>query len=575
MSSTKQNNTAPSSNVEAIGIWAFVTVAVTAMATAWSSTHLAATIDNTLAPPANPFTLLFGIFGGTVAWTTTATKVAISVGVALLAVFALIGFLILKLTNRGSRIDRAARHMGRGRGIHSLTAKGAGEVAKRLGVGVGAEPGLQIGKAVYNGKPLYQDWESTSVDIWGTRTGKSSTRAIPAIMAAPGAVIATSNKRDLVDATHQPRAEKGEVWVFDPQSIAGVPPTWWWNPLSFVTDESKAMTLGSLFIGASREPGARTDAFFDGQVRNLISSLLLAAAVGNKPITDVYVWLSRPNDDEPLKILERADYPMQAVTLSGITTSPEKQRGGVYGTAQLIMSFLANSKVSAWVTPPDRAGVRQFHPAQFVRSTDTLHSLSKESDGADAGPLITALTATICEAAEDYAKTSPNGRLPVPMVVVLDEAANVCRWNQLPNLYSHYGSRGINILTFLQSWSQGVDAWGTGMTKMWEAANVAVYGGCATEIQFLEMLSQVIGDYQHIETSTSHQPGGGRSTSRQRRIDRILDVADLSSLPRGRFVVLASGSVPTLGRTQPWYEGKHKDAIEASIAAHTVQIAHG
>ena len=113
------------------------------------------------------------------------------------------------------------------------------------------------------------------------------------------------------------------------------------------------------------------------------------------------------------------------------------------------------------------------------------------------------------------------------------------------------------------------------MTKMWEAANVAVYGGGATEIQFLEMLSQVIGDYPHVETSTSHQPGGGRSTSRQRRTDRILDVADLSSLPRGRFVVLASGSVPTLGRTQPWYEGKHKDAIEASIATHTAQIAHG
>ena len=294
MSSTKQNNTAPSSNVEAIGIWAFVTIAVTAMATTWSSTHLAATIDNTTAPPANPFTLLFGIFGGTVAWTTTATKVAVGVGVALLAGFALLGFLVMKMTNKSSRIDKAARHMGRGRGIHSLTAKGAGEVAKRLGVGVGGEPGLQIGKCVYNGKPLYQDWESTSVDIWGTRTGKSSTRAIPAIMAAPGAVIATSNKRDLVDATHQPRAEKGEVWVFDPQSIAGVPPTWWWNPLSFVTDESKAMTLGSLFIGASREPGARTDAFFDGQGRNLISSLLLAAAVGNKPITDVYVWLARP-----------------------------------------------------------------------------------------------------------------------------------------------------------------------------------------------------------------------------------------------------------------------------------------
>ena len=67
------------------------------------------------------------------------------------------------------------------------------------------------------------------------------------------------------------------------------------------------------------------------------------------------------------------------------------------------------------VTPPDLAGVRQFQAADFVRSADTLHSLSKERDGADAGPLITALTATIREAAEDCAKASPNSRLP-------------CRW---------------------------------------------------------------------------------------------------------------------------------------------------
>jgi len=47
---------------------------------------------------------------------------------------------------------------------------------------------------------------------------------------------------------------------------------------------------------------------------------------------------------------------------------------------------------------------------------------------------VTALTVAICEAAEERAKVSPGGRLPIPLVVVLDEAANVCRWRELPNL---------------------------------------------------------------------------------------------------------------------------------------------
>ena len=39
------------------------------------------------------------------------------------------------------------------------------------------------------------------IDIWGPRTGKTSSRAVPAILDAPGSVLVTSNKRDVVDAT--------------------------------------------------------------------------------------------------------------------------------------------------------------------------------------------------------------------------------------------------------------------------------------------------------------------------------------------------------------------------------------
>ncbi|MFM9653718.1 conjugal transfer protein, partial [Streptomyces galilaeus] len=73
----------------------------------------------------------------------------------------------------------------------------------------------------------------------------------------------TSNKRDVVDATRDVRAEAGPVWVFDPQGIALENPTWWWNPLSYVTDEVRAAKLADHFASGSRDPGAKTDAYFD------------------------------------------------------------------------------------------------------------------------------------------------------------------------------------------------------------------------------------------------------------------------------------------------------------------------
>ena len=72
---------------------------------------------------------------------------------------------------------------------------------------------------------------------------------MPAILDAPGGVLVTSNKRDVVDATRDVRAKAGPVWVFDPQAIALEEPTWWWNPLSYVTDEVKAAKMAE-HIGA-------------------------------------------------------------------------------------------------------------------------------------------------------------------------------------------------------------------------------------------------------------------------------------------------------------------------------------
>ncbi|WP_425326984.1 type IV secretory system conjugative DNA transfer family protein [Rathayibacter caricis] len=76
--------------------------------------------------------------------------------------------------------------------------------------------------------------------IAGPRVGKSTSLVIPALTAAPGAVVTTSNKRDVLDPTRDLRAQVGDVWVFDPQKVALEEPTWWWNPLTYVTDDTKA-----------------------------------------------------------------------------------------------------------------------------------------------------------------------------------------------------------------------------------------------------------------------------------------------------------------------------------------------
>jgi len=507
-----------------------------------------------------------GVFTGDLPWRATEIVLAAALGLVAAALLVLWGWKRHQKAKKVVKHDRAAPRMASVRDVAPFTQKQARAKADRFGVDT---PGVMLGKMVRGGHTLYASWEDTLLHIWGTRTGKTTSQAAPSIIEAPGPVIATSNKRDLSDLTRDLRAADGDVWVFDPQGVAGEKPTWWWNPLTYVTDSERAAEMANNFAAGSRPAGAKMgDAHFDSAGKDLLAGLLLAAAVGGEPIERVHYWLTRSTDDTPAKLLDAHGWSKEADSVASTIRQPEKYRGSVYSTALQMAACLKNEKIAAWVNPTGPDDDRpQFSPSAFVAGKHTLYALSKEGAGT-AGPLVTALTVATVTAAEEHAVTQAGGRLSIPMLCVLDEAANVCRWANLPDLYSHYGSRGIVVSTFLQSWSQGVDVWGeSGMRKLFSTANVVTYGGNVKEEGFLKMLSELIGKYTYTSVSSSRQKDSG-STSRQDATDDILSVADLAALPKGRAVMLGSGARAVLVRTVPVSARPYADAAAASEAAH-------
>ena len=519
--------------------------------------------------PAGFWPRSLGNFTGIMPWRTMEIYLAIAAGVVLLALFVLF---VVHSIRKGRKIvkhDRAAAKMASLKDVAPFTEKQVKAKASRFGLSADQSPGVMIGRMVRGGNTLYASWEDTLLHIWGTRTGKTTTQAAPSIIEAPGPVIATSNKRDLPDLTRDIRAENGDVWIFDPQGVANEKPTWWWNPLSYVVDAERAAEMANNFALGSRPVGAKGgDAYFDNAGKDLLAGYLLAAAVSDRPISQVHSWLSHSENQEAAGLLFDAGWRKEADSMGSTMSLPDKQREGVYGTARQMATCLKNEKIAPWVNPSGPNDPRpQFKPEEFIKGKHTLYALSKEGAGT-AGPLVTSLTVATATAAEEYAATQPGGRLAVPMVCVLDEAANVCRWQNLPDLYSHYGSRGIVVSTFLQSWSQGVDVWGeSGMKKLFSTANVFTYGGNVKEEGFLKMLSELVGQYRYTSVSTSRQKDS-RTTSRQDSTDDILSVADLAAMPKGRAIMLGSGSRAVLLRTVPVSNRSYADKVAASEAAH-------
>ncbi|WP_194292325.1 TraG/TraD/VirD4 family protein, partial [Streptomyces jumonjinensis] len=87
------------------------------------------------------------------------------------------------------------------------------------------------------------------------------------------------------------------------------------------------------------------------------------------------------------------------------------------------------------------------------------------------------------------------GRLDAPLLAILDEAANVCKIQDLPDLYSHLGSRGVIPVTILQSYRQGVRVWGeAGMDALWSASTIKLIGSGIDDADFADKLSRLVGD---------------------------------------------------------------------------------
>ncbi|NDU73847.1 TraM recognition domain-containing protein [Actinomadura sp. DSM 109109] len=419
-----------------------------------------------------------------------------------------------------------------------------------------------------SGPTLFASFEDTVVAFMAPRSGKTTTQSIPHVLSAPGPVIATSNKADLWSAIATVRANRtsGKIWLFDPQHITYQPQAWWWNPLSGLSTVEDAHRLAGHFV-LTVDDGQKKD-LWGPAAQDLLCALFLAAATSGRSLHHVAQWLDEPAVPTPIELLQKAGFQLMASSLKGTQNGAVETRDGIYQTARTAAKALRDQEILAWVTPDRDLPV--FDPDAFATSRDTLYLLSKSLSAA--APLIAALTDTTMRAAEHRAEQA-GGRLDPPLIVALDEAANICRIADLPQLYSHLGSRGIIPVTILQSYEQGVTVWGEpGMAALWGAATRKLIGAGIDSPRLVRDLATLIGQHDVPVRSITYNDGRASEQISLRRQD-ILEAADIRALPTGTALLLATGTKPALVRLRPWYAGPHAAAINTAIKTADIAIA--
>jgi type IV secretory pathway TraG/TraD family ATPase VirD4 len=199
-----------------------------------------------------------------------------------------------------------------------------------------------------------------------------------------------------------------------------------------------------------------------------------------------------------------------------------------------------------------------------------LYLLSKDGGGS-ASAIIAAAADAVMRAAVVVAERS-GGRLDPPALCVLDEAANVCKISDLPDLYSHLGSRGVIPMTILQSYRQGQRCWGeAGMDALWSAATIKIIGSGIDDADFADRLSRQAGDHD-VQTTSVSTSDGGKSTSVSMRTERILPPDAIRALPKGKALLLATGIRVAMLDLRPWYKEPSAKVVGPASARATKAI---
>lgn len=301
-----------------------------------------------------------------------------------------------------------------------------------------------------------------AVAIFGPSQSGKTTGLITGVNAWTGPAVISSVKADLLRATIDARRHLGEVRVFDPLGVTGLPSSTW-SPLRGARTLSGAVNAAAILARTGADEGTPGEKFWRGQAEQLLAGMLYTAA--NTPdhtMRHVIRWvldLDRPGDGNggtlaPLvRLLTDHDDPQIALAatqvqgwLHGQWNSDPRTTSSVYATAR--------NAIWPWADPAiaTSADSCELTLDWLLADTNTLYLVAPLGDDTRIGLVFAAV---LHELISDAFTTYNRRGVPLDprLLVVCDEAANT-PLPKLPQWAATVSGAGIQLVTVWQSRAQ-------------------------------------------------------------------------------------------------------------------------
>jgi type IV secretion system protein VirD4 len=402
------------------------------------------------------------------------------------------------------------------------------------------------------GTPALASPRCYSVLVVGpSRSGKTTALLTPAVRQWQGPVIATSIRSDvLANSWEERRAAGWPVLIYNPQNQGGYGSNTW-SPLSSITGDRawrNARRVATALVEAAglAENGANSqEAFWNAAAADFLGPLLLAAAELGPSMEPVLRWLQEGDKarDEVTKLLQQHAPALR--TVEAVWSAAAKIRDSVYLTARTAVSAYQDPDVLTTCQGDDPQQPVDITPASVLgdggRPGATLYVVSPPTGWRYFAPLFTALLTSLIDAA--YQEDTRGAT--APLLLALDEVANIAPIKDLPSIVSTAAGNDIQVITVLQDFGQAERIWGAdGARTLLQNHYARLILGGGGDIATLEWAQAMLGD-TNVETKTTStdrffgRSGESRSTERR----PVATPADIREMPLGTALLIA-GAAP-------------------------------
>ena len=443
--------------------------------------------------------------------------------------------LLLRHRFRSSRREGSAR-WARRRELRALLVRESSKGRLTLGV--------------VDGRLVAAEPRQSVIVVGPVQTGKTSGFAVPAILEWQGPVLATSVKTDLLRDTIVARGSivDAHVWVYDPTGGTGYAPSGWTPLAGCGTWQGAQRVAAWLAAAAHRGGGVENAEFWYAAAAKLLAPLLFAAAATERTMADVVRWVDSQEQEEIFDALDSADEPAAVTAFQASSLRDDRTRSGVYTTAETVLAAYADPGVLASAATADvRADLLLDGGHHTVYLCAPAHEQRRLQ------PLFATLVQEVVACA--YERATETGQpLNPPLLLVLDECANIAPLRDLATLASTGAGQGIQLVSVFQDMAQINAVYGRDRAPTIVSNHRAkvILSGIA-DAQTLDYVARLLGDEEVRQVSSTSGAEGRRSTTESVAYRSLAPANVLREMRPGQGLLVYGHLAPARMTLRPWF----------------------